>query len=190
MSYHWLSSSLFRNLSPFSSSGEGIQWPFTISLSSFISFILYPFFLLSSFISFILYPFFLLLLLPVFILSFTITSKVCNDAHIYNKSDPKPTTKAQVKVKTQNHTSHKISRTSAGKTKSKRRMVKPGSSTSTHNKWGLVKTPSLFKCFFSHVIVVFFLSFFQAMASHLDQRIHMSEERGKKRKSKGREKKE
>jgi len=33
-----------------------------------------------------------------------------------------------------------------------------------------------------HVIVLFLLSLFQALASHLDHRIHMSEERERKRK--------
>jgi hypothetical protein len=32
-----------------------------------------------------------------------------------------------------------------------------------------------------HVIVLFLLSFFQALASHLDHRIHMSEEREKEK---------
>ena len=47
----------------------------------------------------------------------------------------------------------------------------------------LVKTPSPFKlCFFPQVIVfLFLLSFFQQLASHLDQRIHMSEEREKEK---------
>jgi hypothetical protein len=35
-----------------------------------------------------------------------------------------------------------------------------------------------------HVIFFFLLSFFQALASHLDQRIHMSEEREKMEKEK------
>ena len=122
--------------------------------------------------------------------SFTITSKVCNDAHIYNKSNPKPSTKAQVKVKTQNHTSHQISRTSAGKTKSKRRMVKPGSSTSTHNKRGLVKPPSLFKWFF-HTLSLFSSYRFSKRWLHTLTKGFIWARKGKrKRKSKGREKKE
>ena len=58
---------------------------------------------------------------------------------------------------------------------------------------GFVKKPSPFTCvFFSHVIVVFSdRLIFQALASHLDQRIHMREEREKDyRKRKGRERNE
>ena len=44
------------------------------------------------------------------------------------------------------------------------------------------KNPEPFQMVFPHVIVFFFLlSFFQALASHLDQRIHMSEEREKEK---------
>ena len=47
---------------------------------------------------------------------------------------------------------------------------------------GYYKSPEPFKIVFSHVIVFFsLLSFFQALASHLDQRIHMSEEREKEK---------
>lgn len=47
----------------------------------------------------------LLFPLPVFVCSFiNITFKVFNDAYIYNQSDPKPTIKAPVKVKTPNPT--------------------------------------------------------------------------------------
>jgi hypothetical protein len=42
------------------------------------------------------------------------------------------------------------------------------------------KNTSPFKWFFQN-IVFSLLSFFQALASHLDQRIHMSEEREKKK---------
>ena len=42
------------------------------------------------------------------------------------------------------------------------------------------KTAEHFQMVFSHVIF-FLLSFFQALASHLDQRIHMSEEREKEK---------
>ena len=71
------------------------------------------------------------------------------------------------------------------------------SNYSSKTTWGLVKTPSPFKCFFSHIIVFCLLSFFQALASHIDQRIHMSEQRekekeeqrkGKERVGKGEEK--
>ena len=54
---------------------------------------------------------------------------------------------------------------------------------------GLCKSPEPFEMVFPHVIVFFsLLSFSQALASHLDQRIHMSEEKEeeRKRKSKGR----
>jgi hypothetical protein len=46
---------------------------------------------------------------------------------------------------------------------------------------GFVKIPSPFKCFFPEVIVFFLLSFFQALASRLDERIHMSEVREKEK---------
>ena len=62
---------------------------------------------------------------------------------------------------------------------------------------GSGKNPEPFQMFFSHIIVFFLLSFFQALASHIDQRIHMSEQRekekeeqrkGKERVGKGEEK--
>ena len=44
------------------------------------------------------------------------------------------------------------------------------------------KNPEPFQMVFRDIIVfVFLLSFFQALASHLDQRIHMSEEREKEK---------
>ena len=44
------------------------------------------------------------------------------------------------------------------------------------------KNPEPFQMVFPDVIVLFFLSsFFQALASHHDQRIHMSEEREKEK---------
>jgi hypothetical protein len=47
--------------------------------------------------------------------------------------------------------------------------------------WGVVKTPRPFKWFFQTLWCFFLLSFFQALASHLDQRIHMSEHREKEK---------
>ena len=47
---------------------------------------------------------------------------------------------------------------------------------------GSCKNPEPFQMVFPHVIVLFFLlSFFQALASHLDHRIHMREEREKEK---------
>ena len=48
---------------------------------------------------------------------------------------------------------------------------------------GSCKNPEPFQIvfFFPQVIVFFLLSFFQELASHLDQRIHMSEEREKEK---------
>jgi hypothetical protein len=43
------------------------------------------------------------------------------------------------------------------------------------------KYPEPFQMVFPDVIVFFLLSFFQALASHLDQRVHMSEEREKEK---------
>ena len=46
---------------------------------------------------------------------------------------------------------------------------------------GVCKNPEPFPIFFPEVIVFFLLSFFQALASRLDERIHMSEEREKEK---------
>jgi len=47
---------------------------------------------------------------------------------------------------------------------------------------GVCKNPQPFQMVFPDVIVfVFLLSFFQALASHLDQRMHMSENREKEK---------
>ena len=47
--------------------------------------------------------------------------------------------------------------------------------------WPLEIVQPLFARKFYYVIFFFLLSFFQALASHLDQRIHMSEEREKEK---------
>ena len=57
---------------------------------------------------------------------------------------------------------------------------------------GVCKTPRPFKWLFQTLSFFFLLSFFQVLASHLDQRIHMSEERKKEKegkKGKGEERK-
>jgi len=46
---------------------------------------------------------------------------------------------------------------------------------------GGFKIPKPFQKVFPDVIVFFLVSFFQALASHLDQRIHMSENREKEK---------
>ena len=46
---------------------------------------------------------------------------------------------------------------------------------------GVCKIPKPFQKVFPDVIVFFLVSFFQALASHLDQRIHMSENREKEK---------
>jgi hypothetical protein len=49
------------------------------------------------------------------------------------------------------------------------------------NQLGVCKKPEPFQMVFPGVIFFFLLSFSQALASHLDQRIHMSEEREKEK---------
>ena len=56
---------------------------------------------------------------------------------------------------------------------------------SPKNMWGLVKK----KWNFFPPVIFFLLSFSQALASHLDQRIHTSEEKEKKRQRRGKGKK-